>query len=226
VARSLREGEARDPDAEVEHGVWEEPALSPELAGSAPPDQITYSRWLEEGRARTDAAWSWMVTAGVALVAGPWAILGAFMGSGGHSLFWIVTVVAVAPVVEETMKIAAATYVIEKRPYLFTSRAQILICALSAGLVFAAIENVLYLTMHRARNPELFAMWRWTVCTALHMGCSLVASLGLAKVWRGVWETMSRPRLTLGFPYLLAAVIIHGGYNGLVTLLGIIGLRF
>ena len=46
------------------------------------------------------------------------------------------------------MKVAMATYVVEKRPYLFTSTAQIMFAGLAAGLSFASIENLLYLGVY------------------------------------------------------------------------------
>lgn len=227
-ARSRRgdsEPGAVNEERQAEHGVWDEPGLSPELAGAPPGDQLTYGRWLARGRERTGAAASWVVTLLVALVAGPWAVLGVLLG-GGQTFFQIVAVVLIAPVAEETMKIAAATYVVEKRPFLFSSAAQIVICGLAGGLVFAALENVLYLTVYVSHPSGALVWWRWTVCVALHMGCSAISSLGLARVWRGVWERRRRARLAAGFAHLLVAVSVHGAYNLLATVFSVAGGRF
>ena len=56
---------------------------------------------------------------------------------------------------------------------------------------------------------------RWTVCVGLHMGCALVAGLGLMRIWRDVWARRARSRLPLAMPYLFAAVAVHGVYNAL-----------
>lgn len=74
-------------------------------------------------------------------------------------------------------------------------------------------------------SPAL-AAWRWTICTGLHAGCSLIGGLGLARIWKDVWARRGRARQSLGFPYLVTAVVIHGTYNGLVLLFYIAGLTF
>lgn len=219
---SRRKGDSED--ERLEHGVWDEPTFSPELAGTAPPG-ATYSDWLERRRAGVGLARPWAVTALVALSAGPWAVLGAFMGSGGTA-FSILAIIMFGPVAEETMKIAAATYVVEKRPYLFTTSAQIIIAALAGGLAFGALENLLYLNTYIPDPKPGMIRWRWTVCIAMHAGCSLVAALGLVRTWRDAWRRTGRPRLTLGYPYLVAAIAIHGAYNAFAVALHLAHYRF
>ena len=61
----------KESDADrVEHGVWEEPALSPDLAGSPQENQLTYARWLESCIERTTILQSMRTTLLVALAAG------------------------------------------------------------------------------------------------------------------------------------------------------------
>jgi len=48
---------------------------------------------------------------------------------------------------------------------------------------------------------------------AVHMGCSLVAGMGVIRVWRDCWERMDRPRLWMAFPYQVVAIAIHAVYN-------------
>ncbi|MGI9627234.1 MAG: hypothetical protein ACR2QM_10395, partial [Longimicrobiales bacterium] len=55
--------------------------------------------------------------------------------------------------------------------------------------------------------------WRWTVCVALHMGCSLVAGLGLMRIWSRTVATLIRPDLARGAPLMASAIVIHGAYN-------------
>jgi hypothetical protein len=217
--------DAASSDAEsADRSVWDEPVLSPALAGAPAPDAPTYAAWLRDRQARTAASATWATTIAVALAAGPWAVLGAFMG--GESTFGFLLLTVIGPIVEEVMKTAAAAYVVERRPYLFSSRVQILLCGVAAGLVFAAIENVLYLKVY-VKNPgaDLIA-WRWTVCTFLHMGCTLIASLGLARIWSATDRSATRPDLALGYPYLVTAIVVHGSYNTLALLLSLTNTAF
>lgn len=221
---TLRHRQPDSPDEQVERTVWDEPGLSAELAGPPGPGQLTYRAWLGKRHGETSAARSWSITLLLAAVAGPWAIVGAFWGSG-ETLFSFLALIIFGPVIEETMKVAAASYVVEKKPFLFRSRFQIVVCALASGFAFAALENGLYLVIYFPDPPEALVIWRWTICVALHMGCSLIAGLGLMRIWKDIWVRRARARLTLGFPYLLTAVVLHGAYNGLVVVLHVFGPR-
>lgn len=216
---SIDPSEARaETDERAERSVWDEPGLSPELAGPPAEGDVTYARWLE-GRAReTTLPASWLVTLGVALAAGPWAVIGAFLG-GGESIPGVFAMVVFGPVLEEVAKVAVMLYVVEKRPFVFRSAAQIAVCALAGGAVFAVIENVVYLNVYIPQPSAGVVRWRWTVCVAMHVGCSFVAGLGLVRIWRDVWERKARARTTLGYPYLVAAAAIHGTYNAFALVL-------
>jgi hypothetical protein len=213
-------GEPQNEDERIAQSVWDEPTYSEALAGPPPHDAETYARWLLRGRERTTPALSWGWTLLLALLAGPWAILGAFWGISEGAL-GMLGVAVIGPVLEETMKIAAAAYVLERRPFLFRSPAQILVCAAGAGLAFAAIENLMYLHVYIAEPSAALAAWRWSVCIALHVGCSLVAGMGLVRVWRGIFENHRPADLGRGTGLLVAAIVIHGVYNTAVSVLPI-----
>lgn len=216
---------AADENSLVEHSVWDEPGLSPQLSDLVPADGLTYSNWLEQKISQTHSAKTWWITLGIALAAGPWAILGAMLGWGA-TVFGIVMIVLVGPVTEEIMKIALALWVIEKRPFLFRSRTQIAICALMGGLLFAAVENLIYLNVYFPEPSPTLVRWRWSVCVAMHMGCSLVASLGLMRIWSRTIAEKIRPELNLASPYIISAVIIHGIYNSFAVLLAMMDFQF
>ena len=210
---------------QLDHGVWDEPGFSPELAGRVPESELTYERWLRRRRADTSAARSWMTAALVAVLAGPWAIFGALWGTG-RTPFSVLGLTVFGPVTEEIMKVALVLYILETRPYLFRSRVQVIFCAVAGAAGFAVVENLLYLYVYVPDASPLLFHWRWTVCTTLHVGCSLIAGLGLARVWRGVWKRMVRPRVSGLYPYLLGAIVLHGCYNGLALLLSAAGFQF
>jgi hypothetical protein len=216
---------SRNGDAlKAERSVWDEPAVSPELAGGAPDEALTYERWLRREWNRVTPQRSWLVTAALALAAGPWAVLGALLGTSDNaSVMGVLMVVAIAPVVEEMMKISAALWVAEKRPFLFRSPVQIVICGVAAGLVFGVVENLLYLLVYFPNASSTAVAWRWLGCTSVHVVCTLVASVGVVRVWRGVWERRDRARLTAAFPWMVAAMVLHGTYNGLALVASALG---
>jgi len=212
-------------DERIEHGVWEEPGLSRELSGGPPEGTLSYADWLDLRRSQTLATTSWAMTILLAEVGGLWAVFGAFWGQG-QTVFSIIAITVFAPVAEETLKVSAAMYVVEKKPYLFRSAWQIAICAIASGLVFAAIENFLYTGMYVPNPTPRYIRWRWTVCVGLHVGCSCIAGFGLIRIWCETWRTHTRPKLSLGYPYMLAAVVIHGAYNTFAVGLHVAKFRF
>ncbi len=183
----------------------------------------SYGDWFERQQATVTPRRSWTAVAIAAVAGGPFAIAGAFMNT--TTVSWI-TLVVFAPVVEEVMKIAAASWLVEVRPYLLRDRAQILTIGVVSGLVFAAIENVLYILVYLPAPSTEILLWRLLGCTSLHVACTLVASLGLAKVWQRTVDELRPPKLSLGLPLLILAIVIHGGYNAAVSGLQWAGVLF
>lgn len=221
------EPQASSADDAVEHTVWDEPSLLTASDGTEPPPgQVTYRRWLTEGIARTTWAKSWAVTFALVLVAGPFGILGAFTaGSGGigANLAGLLAVVVLAPVTEEIVKVAGALWVVEKRPFWFKSMGQVLLCAAAGGFAFAAIENLIYINVYHPGGNGAFRDWRWSICTALHVNCSMLAGWGLVRVWDKAIRTGTRPELALGTPFFALAMVAHGTYNLCVTFAEVFG---
>lgn len=217
-------GKPKHPADELQHSVFEEPGFSKELAGTPPASAVTYARFLREGRERVGAAASWGIVAGLALLAGPWAVVSAFIGAltgeaalGAGGGAGLLAVAVVAPVTEEVLKIALATMALEKRAYWFVSRWQFPLLGAASGLLFAAIENLLYIHVYVQNPTPGFVRWRWTVCVALHVGCSALAAWGLARAWRRSMDSGTRPDLSLGVPTLVGAMVVHGVYNLVVS---------
>ena len=206
-----------------ENSVWDEPGLSRELAGDPPKDAVTWFKWYRGKAAQTTSALTWGVTLAVALSSGIFAILGALLLQLDFSNHVLLTVVA-APITEEIMKIALVVWVCEKRPWLFRSPTQILICGLASALVFAAIENVLYLSLGDATSS--LVAWRWTVCVLLHATCTLIATIGVVKIWTEFQRQQRMPQLAHAAPWIVAAMILHGLYNFTVTMVEFAGLQF
>lgn len=224
---SDREIGGAPPVDDVEHNVWEEPTLAADLAGAAPEGQITYARWLDRRIASTSYAKSLGVMLLLVACAGPWGVVGALFGGGGGggdlSTAGIVAVAIIGPITEEIMKIALAMWVVEKRPYLFKSIWQILVCAAAGGLLFGVIENLIYMHVYIPDASRSLTRWRWTVCTGLHLNCSFVAGVGLARIWDRAMRTRTRPELGYGMGWFATAMLGHGLYNFGVTVAEFMG---
>ena len=199
----------------AEHEVWSEPGLLPD-ARPADPAQ-TYAGQLRARWRSASPAQSWCAVLGLALAAGPFAILSAFMKSSAPG--FVLAAVVVAPLVEELGKAAAPLITLERWPYRFVSGAQPVLVCVASGLVFAAIENLLYLHVYVRDPSPALAAWRWSVCTALHVGCSLIAGLGLRRVWLVARAAYSRPDISGASTHLITAIALHGAYNAVVLVL-------
>lgn len=210
---------AEDPDG----SVWEEPTTSGVLAGETPQDALTYARWLDARVAERDVGKSWAMTGLIALCAGPFAVMGAFWGAG-QTMFSVLALVVFGPMIEEVVKLALPTYVVERKPYLFLSGAQILLCGGCAGLAFSVIENLIYLTIYVPNPSAALVLWRWTVCVALHVGCSMIGAIGLASVWRAGMAEKRRPDVARAARWVVLATVVHGTYNGLALVMSKAGM--
>ena len=115
----------------------------------APAGAASYASWLA-GRMQTRSpSLSWAVAVVLALAGGLWAFPAVLAGTaplGFVGLFDLWRTVVVGPAVEEVMKIGAVAVIIEVRPYLFRRVEQLQVATIGAAVLFAAIENVLYLS--------------------------------------------------------------------------------
>lgn len=211
--------------ADPESSVWDEPGLSPILSGDIPDDAVTWWRHYSRQVQGTSAGSSWFITIVLALVAGPCAIVGTFI-SGRYADTQLVLVSIIGPTVEEIMKIAIPIWIVEKKPWLFRSAMQILLCSFVSGLAFAAVENVIYLNIYIPDASAGMIRWRWTVCVLLHSGCSLIAGIGVVRVWTRFQMATRPPALSDGAPFIVAAIVIHGIYNLFAMLLAAVEFQF
>jgi hypothetical protein len=208
-------GGPRSLDDEVEHSVWDEPARSVALSGETPASAVTYAEWLDKGEREVTRSKSALICLAVVLFAGPWAILGTFVSQlgGGTGAGGVIAICLVGPLIEEIMKAAGILWIVEKRPFYFRSRKQILLCAIASGLWFAVIENLIYLNVYIDSPSVWIILWRWTVCVLLHVGCTFISGVGLSRVWQKTMTLRTRPQMSLASKFIIAAVICHAVYN-------------
>ena len=208
-----------------DQSVWDEPGLSRTLAGETPSDGLTWYRWYEQQVAVTTGLQSWLATLGVVVVSGVFAVFGTLAAQSMYSGM-LIGVTVIGPTTEEIMKIALVLWLVEKRPWLFSNAGQILLCALASGLSFAAVENVIYLNIYVPNPSPGLVAWRWTICVLLHAGCSTIAGFGAHRIWRESQRHRRAPVLADGAPWIIAATVVHGLYNGTITLMDLGGLDF
>jgi hypothetical protein len=206
------------PDADnplpVGQGAWDEPALSPDLAGERPAHVQTYAQWLAAGRARFSLTRTWGITLALAFGSGAWAIVGALLSQvQGNSAGGLLLIILFGPAAEEMLKVSAALITIEKWPYAFRSPVQIVACCLAAAFGFAAIENLIYLHVYIPDPSPGMIAWRWIICVTIHVAGSSIASVGLVKIWRHTMAHGTTPRVSLGSPFFMTAIALHGIYN-------------
>jgi RsiW-degrading membrane proteinase PrsW (M82 family) len=202
--------------ADRQNSVAYEPALTGKL------EQPYIGDWIQEQRQRCSLAGNLGATLLAALIGGPFAVVGAFM-AGRQTSAAILYTVLFAPIIEELLKQSGMIYLLEKKPYRLFSATQFLFGALISALIFAGIENLMYIHLYTAgkdlNNPADYALFRWTVCTGLHGVCSLIASIGLIRLWKRQQTDGRAIDLAGAYPCFATAMVLHGLYNLTVSIL-------
>jgi hypothetical protein len=198
-----------------EIGVWEEPARS---GFAAPvPETPTYEKILL-AKWREQSAWRVVATFALCLiVSGPCAAAMAILVELTNGV-GVAGIVLFGPFIEEIAKVAVPLILLERSPWRWTNGWQLVaVCAVS-GLVFAALENVVYLQFYVPEHEASYALWRWTVCVFLHTACSTIAGFGLRRIWCAVCVKRTRPQISDGEVFFATAIGIHIIYNVLAML--------
>lgn len=132
--------------------------------------------------------------------------------------FWLV-VVLVGPAIEEACKPIGVILILEKFPHWLRSRKQVLLMAVLGALVFATLENLIYVHVYHPEAGTRFVALRYAVCTSVHVAATAVFGAGLAKMWRRIRETGGSFDIDVIFRYYVGAVAIHAAYNTTVVIL-------
>jgi RsiW-degrading membrane proteinase PrsW (M82 family) len=138
----------------------------------------------------------------------------------GTRATWLMAVL-VAPAIEEICKPIAIVLLLDKRPHWLRRRSEVVVLAFLSAAVFATLENLLYVYSYVPDASPDFVLWRFTVCTALHLSASTVFGLGLAKMWQHQRTHGGRFDIDVCFRYYVVAVAVHAAYNATVMLLHI-----
>lgn len=189
--------------------VWHEPAFADGVA-----DRRQYAAFLAEQRRRTPPWQTAPVFAGVLLVSGPLAIASTVFARGAPSgSLGVLGICVATPVIEELGKVALPLMLVETRPWCFRNTGLILAACLVSALVFASIENLLYLRVYIPNPSDVLVAWRWSVCTAVHVCATALAAAGIMRMHRAVFTGSRPPEFKTAVPWLIAAMVLHGAYN-------------
>ena len=146
----------------------------------------------------------------------------------GLALGVLLTVV-LGPFAEETLKQSGAIFQLEKMRGSIRYDWQFFLSGALGGLVFSILENLIYQYIYLRKLPpeELASVmaFRWTICMALHILCTVISSMGLRRVWRESLAKERPFRLSDAFPWFAAATTVHGLYNLSMLLLDPFGTK-
>ncbi len=170
--------------------------------------------------------WVWLL----ALLGGVGGTLAAFYENSTQGVWVILLIVLLAPAIEEVCKPIAVILMIEKRPRWIRSRRQVVAMSMLGAVVFSALENLFYVFIKAPRTNFAtyqawmnFVVFRFTVCSGMHVLATAVFSVGLAKAWRRVRTGGGNFEIETCFRYYVAAVAIHAFYNTAAVLLTLFG---
>lgn len=216
---ALGNRQLRDNDSDIAaQSVWDEVGTQG-LGYEVPEDALSYSNWYASKSDQCSILRSYSTVFIIALIGGPLAILAVLLGGTPNAESHILAVVFWGPVLEEQLKIAGTLILLERFPYLYRSSLQLYFAIVASALSFSVLENLMYLNVYiEDPSPEIVA-WRWSVCTALHVGASSIAFLGVRKMWKVSRSTLTPPSVKEAFPYLVMATVVHGSYNLFAILL-------
>ncbi len=179
---------------------------------------------MEQERFPASSAPFLSILAGIA--GGLFAVPAVFLDTLGSSLGFILglgATVVIGPFAEETLKQSGAVFQLEKMRGSIRHGWQFFLSGALGGAVFSVLEDLIYQYIYlRTLPPEKLAdimAFRWTICTALHILCTVISSMGLRHVWRESLEKERPCRIYEAFPWFAAATAVHGLYNLSMTLL-------
>jgi hypothetical protein len=211
VNREAVFGDASRPDVSDSGGIGDEPALS--SVAAAERERRNRLEWLEAQWRVASSTREWFLIPLLMVVSGLAAVFCTVLKGGGGSM--VLAIAVLAPVVEETSKIIMPAMVLEKRPWRFSSAAELLVVCAFSGLVFATIENLLYIFIYIPKEQLTIGilLWRLSVCTLLHVLCASISGFGLGRVWRAASERRSMAEMSRAAGFVVAAMVLHGLYN-------------
>ena len=186
-------------------------------------DELTYASWSADHEGWTASRKSWLIAALVPVFGIPFGLICAMVTV---EYAGVVNFVVFGPVMAEVLKVAVGYTVIERRGFLIRRAGQIYWMALGTAVVFAIVQNVVYLTLYFRNAPIELVTYRWFAGVPLHAMCTLIAARGLVSIWEHAILERRAIRLTGAYPSLIAAIVLHAVFNACVFIRGYLGYGF
>jgi DNA-directed RNA polymerase subunit RPC12/RpoP len=193
-----------------------------ELYRPPPPEEVSFSSWYRERQAAMSSRQSWALMILAALFAAPAAVVGAVIISAPSPF----TVLILAPAAEEAIKIVAIVLIADAKPFFIKDSRQIWIAAAASALLYAVVHNAVILAWFAATPTLGLILGRWIGCTALHLGCTVLAARGVVAAWEKADHEARMPKISEAAWPLTHAVVLHAGLNALLFFWGAKGLVF
>ncbi len=151
----------------------------------------------------------------IALAGGLFGIIGAIYTEALHGSLLVAFVGA--PIIEEAVKPSGVYFLLFKWPTVLRSRVYTAFLSGLGGVSFALIEDLMYLHVYFPTHSPQLAVWRYTVCVALHGTASFIAGFGINKKLVAAVRGDIR-FLAFDKRYFIAAMALHSLYNILITI--------
>jgi len=188
-------------------------AFEPGVGNGVSPE---YRELIRREQARYPASLVPFLSVLAGVLGGVFAVPAVFL-SGIRSWLGMIVLVFLGPFAEETLKQSGAIFQLEKMRGSLRYDWQFFLSGALGGAVFSVLENLIYQHIYLAKLPpeKLAAVmaFRWTICMALHILCTVVSSMGLRRAWRESLEKECPCLISKAFPWFAAATAIHGLYN-------------
>jgi len=213
AAEDLPEAPRTEADASSRDRYYSSTAFEPGIGAGATPE---YRETIRREQARYPSSMLPVISILCGVAGGLFAVPAVFL-SGVKSVFGLFILVFLGPFAEETLKQSGAVFQLEIMPGSLRYDWQFFLSGMLGGAVFSVLENLIYQHIYlRTLSPETLAdvmAFRWTICMALHVLCTVVSSLGLRRVWRDSLAKERPCRISEAFPWFALATCIHGLYN-------------
>jgi len=161
-------------------------------------------------------SFKWRVLALViALGGGVLGVLGAIIQELSQGSLLVAFVAA--PMIEEVMKPSGVYLLLVRWPKLLTSRLYTAFLAALGGLVFAIVENIIYLQFYFPEHTQTLVVFRYSACLTLHVVCSFIVGFGInQKLLASVRGEI--PFLKGNKKFFFVPMIIHSLFNIMAVL--------